>query len=86
MQIGVKRTYRFRELGETEDAYTASWRAFARMSRLLGAAHNYLGRDFEVLDDAELDKMNPVEHFNLFQETDVNPDLVYQWQWVERDS
>jgi hypothetical protein len=86
MQIGVKRTYRFKELSDTDDAYTASCRALARMSRLLGAAHNHLGLKFDVVDDAELDRLNPVERFNLFQETDVDPDLVYQWEWLERDS
>jgi len=81
MQVGVKRTYRFKELTDTEDAFTASRRAWVRMGRMISSAHGQVGSEFHVIDDAELDTLKPVERFNLLQETDLDPDLVYKWGW-----
>lgn len=83
-QLGVRRTYNIPVLSSEEDAFTASARALVRISRLMQSAHEQVGHTFEEWSEEAVGE-TLVSEINLLLETDLDPDAIYRWGWVERE-
>ncbi|MFD0904650.1 hypothetical protein [Actinomadura sediminis] len=81
-QLGVRRTYLVPEISESEDVFTASNRAWSRVSAVLSEAHGLLGFTFPAISEEDR-KAHNVDHINLILEMDVDPSLPERWGWLE---
>jgi hypothetical protein len=83
-QLGLRRMYYVKELSDSEDAATVSWRALARVSRLVAEAHTLLGSKLppyeETGDEADA---HSVGEINLLLESDIDLTAFDRWGWSE---
>ena len=82
MQLGVYRLYLVKELSDTEDAVAASWRALARMSALVSAAHQLLGSEWPSYEErGNQAELHDAEAVCLLLESDLDPEAIERWGW-----
>lgn len=80
-QLGVSRTYIIPKLSAEEDALRASRRAFARMTKVVDAAHNLFGMTGGALEDEQMLNPHDISHIMVLLESDVDPTLLEKWGW-----
>ncbi|MFI0487204.1 hypothetical protein [Actinomadura sp. 9N215] len=81
-QLGVRRTYLVSEISENEDVFTASNRAWSRISSVLSEAHSLLSSSFPAISEADR-QAHDVDHINLLLEMDIDPGALERWGWLE---
>jgi hypothetical protein len=79
-QLGVRRMYYEPKLSPDLDVVTASHEAWLKVRRLVGEAHELLGRTFDDPGE-EASGAHSVENVANYLETDADPSLVEQWGW-----
>lgn len=80
-QLGVSRTYVIPTLSAEEDALRASRRAFARMTKVVDAAHGLFGMPSDALEDEQMLHPHDLSHIMVLLESDVDPTLPEKWGW-----
>lgn len=81
-QLGVRRTYRVRELSEDDDVVAAAWRALARMSVLVSEAHSVFGATWPGYEEqGEQSDAHDAASVNLLLEMDLDPTAIERWGW-----
>lgn len=80
-QLGVSRTYIIPKLSAEEDALRASRRAFARMTKVVDAAHKIFGMSGGALEDDQMLNSHDISHIMVLLESDVDPTLPDKWGW-----
>lgn len=82
-QLGVRRTYIIPQLSAEEDVLRASRRAFARMTKMVNAAHNLFRQTADSLEDEQMLHPHDLEHIMVLLESDVDPNLPEKWGWID---
>lgn len=74
--------YNVPELSNDEDALTASHRAWSRVSKFLSEAHTVLGSRYDPIPEDE-QASHSVENVDLLLETDIDPESLTRWGWID---
>jgi len=78
-QAGIRRTWRYPELGAEDEIASLCHIAWARVHQVVAAAHSLVGRAMQ--DVPEDPRVHDVSKYDLLLETDLDPSLPDQWGW-----
>lgn len=79
-QLGVRRTWIVEDLGsKDEDVLLLCDHAWARISQIVSAAHNFAGAEFPAID--EQNEKHDIARIKILLETDLDPLLPQKWGW-----